>query len=166
MSALPKIAEQEILGDGQAIRVIRAKAYVEPTIQYERNCRSLNHMEPGTRLIHARLEEWAKEVKRFLGTQGFPGESYYHKWALLKIAPHPGHDPAISDRAARVDAAVARLPQPDKAVLERYYLRWRPTRIWEHLAGINSESTFKRVLKRARWRTEGFLLAVESSSAL
>lgn len=131
------------------------------TLEVVRSARAMNHMDSETKIVHARLEEWARWVKRHCGAQGYPTESYYHKWALLKIAPNPGHDPEIPDRVAHVDAAVSRLEATDKAVLMRYYLRWRPLDIWKYIPGINSETTFKRTLKRARWRVDGYLLAIE-----
>jgi hypothetical protein len=159
MQAVAMAASEDLGWDDS--RVVRAKAHPHVEVVAERDARAMNHMEPGTRLIHARLEEWARAVKPWCGAQGYPDESYYHKWALLKIAPQPGQECDLSDRVAHVDAAVARLGEPDKAVLKRFYLRWRPLDIWKHLPGINSETTFKRTLKRARWRVEGYLMAIE-----
>lgn len=140
-------------------RVIRVKAHVEVVV--ERDPRSMNHMDADTKLVHCRLEEWAGYVKRWAGAQGYPSESYYHKWALLKIAPNPGHEAELPERPAQVDFAVSRLGAIDKSVILRYYLHWRPVDIWKQLSGIPSHHKFNIVLKRARWRVDGFLNAIE-----
>jgi hypothetical protein len=150
--------EVEQLINGPPIRVARVKV----EIHRERDPRAMNHMDAETKLIHARLEEWAQHVKRRSGAQGFPTESYYHKWALLKIAPQPGHeDEVIPDRVANVDGAVARLGVIDKSVICRFYLAWRPLGIERGITGIRNKHHFDKVLKRARWRVDGFLSAVE-----
>lgn len=126
-----------------------------------RDPRAFNRMDAETKLIHARLEEWANETKRFMEARGYPRESYYHKWAALGIAPNPGHEPEMSQRAANVDGAVTKLGVIDKSVIWRYYMQWRPVGIWKQLSGIESEHKFNIVLKRARWRVDGYLSAIE-----
>jgi hypothetical protein len=127
----------------------------------ERDRRSLNAMDTETKLIHARLEEWSNETRRHLESRGYPKESYYHKWACLGIQPNPGHEPELSPRSANVDIAVTRLIEVDKAVIWRFYMQWRPVKIWEHLPGIDGKHKFDVVLKRARWRVDGYLKAIE-----
>lgn len=150
--------EVETLPNGLAIRVARARPQV---IVSERSRRAMNNMDADTKAVHIRLDEWSVWVKRALTVLGYPSESYYHKWAALKIAPNPGFEAEMPDRPANVDKAVAGLGELDKSVIWRYYCQFRPARIWHELRGIDSQSTFDRVLKRARWRTSGFLLAIE-----
>lgn len=155
------IFEQEILGDGTSIRVARAKPAVE--VITGRDPRAMNHMDKETRVIHARLDEWSSYVKRALNMLGYPAESYYHKWAALKIAPNPGFDAEMPERPANVDRAVARLGEIDKSVIWRYYCQFRPTLIWKGLRAIDSKSEFDKILRRARWRCDGILMEIEKS---
>jgi len=149
------------MGDGwDESRVVRAAARPRVDVLVERDARSFNRMDPDTKLIHSRLEEWAKAVKRAAGSRGYPPESIYVKWRLSGVRTETGHEPDLSDREAHVDVAVARLGDIDKAVIKRYYLAWRPVKIWQ-VPGIPSEHRFNVVLKRARWRVDGFLAAIE-----
>lgn len=157
MNAL--IAAADIPTGLDSIRVVSAKAKVE--VVYERDPRAFNSMDGETKLIHSRLEEWASWVRQWAGAQGYPAESYYHKWALLHVSPQPGHEPQLPERVAHVDAAVARLGDIDKSVIKRYYLGWRPVKIWSNLSGIANQHKFNVVLKRARWRVDGYLTAIE-----
>lgn len=133
---------------------VRAKV----TVLQERDPRALNRMDPDTKLIHSRLEEWARAVRQAGGTLGYPAESIYTKQNLIRT--EYGHEDQITDRVAHVDAAVARLCVIDRSVIRRYYLEWRPVNIWK-LPGIPSQHRFDVVLKRARWRVDGFLAAIE-----
>lgn len=153
------VIEREVLPNGIEIRVAKARAHVH--VEPERSKRELSHMDGQTKLIHARLEEWARHVNRPDGPQGYPSESYNEKWARLEIAPEPGHEPMLPERVANVDAAVARLCTVDRAVIERKYRFWRPTDLWKGIPGIKNKAKFDTVLKRARWRVDGHLGAIE-----
>jgi hypothetical protein len=155
------LTEIETLSDGKRIRVARAKPHARTDAISERDRRAMNNMAPETRSIHIRLDEWSVWVRRALTVLGWPTESYYHKWALLKIAPHPGFDAEMPERPANVDKAVATLCEIDKSVIWRYYCQFRPVQIWRGLHGIDSQSTFDRVLKRGRDRTAGALAVIE-----
>jgi hypothetical protein len=137
---------------------VRTRVKVE--VRNERSSRTMNHMDPETKAIHLRLEEWAAAVKRNGGNLGYPTESIYTKRNLVRT--EYGHEDVISDRVAHVDAAVARLGVIDGSVLRRFYLHWRPIDLWRRLPGIPNEGRFKVVLRRARWRVDGYLSAIES----
>ena len=129
----------------------------------ERDPRAMNHMDPDTREIHARLEEWAKHCKQAFARLGYSTSSYYEKWALLGIAPNPGMEPTLPERPAHVDRAVRQLGDIDRSVIWRYYMQWRPgDALWKELHGIDSKRRFECVLKRARFRVEGYLIAIEN----
>lgn len=127
----------------------------------ERDPRSVNAMDSETKLIHARLEEWARETRQHLESRGYPKESYYHKWACLGIQPNPGHEAELSPRSANVDRAVTRLGEIDRAVIWRFYMQWRNDGLHKGLPGVDSRHRFDIVLKRARWRVDGYLKAIE-----
>lgn len=157
MNAVSREFEQ--LSDGSLIRVVRATPRM--AILVERDRRGMNHMGPETKAIHIRLDEWSVWVKRALTVLGYPTESYYHKWAALKIAPNPGFEAQMPERPANVDRAVARLGEIDKSVIWRFYCQFRPVQIWRGLHAIDSQSAFDRILKRARDRTAGCLMVIE-----
>lgn len=99
-------------------------------------------MDPETRLIHARLDEWAAERRRAL------------------VADQPIQ---LAQRPANVDLAVSRLDEADRAVVIRYYVEFRSgDALWKDLKDIDSRRRFDAVLKRARWRVDGFLRCMES----
>jgi len=131
----------------------------KPTVSVERDRRNLSHMDPETKAIHLRLETWAQAVKNNGGNLGYPSESIYTKRNLVRTEGR--HEDLISDSVANVDAAVARLGEIDKSVIRRYYQHWRPVGIWKGIPGIPSAHRFDVVLKRARWRVDGFLSAIE-----
>jgi hypothetical protein len=135
----------------------------EPDITIIQAPRSMNHMDPDTKRVHLRLVDWAKHVHQRADALGYPTESYYHKWALLMIPPQPGNPPELPDRVAHVDAAVARLGVIDRSVIFRNYLQWRPIDLHKGIAGIASRRNYDNVLKRARWRVDGYLTAIEGT---
>jgi len=145
--------------EDRSARIGFTRPAVEPAT--ERSGRAVNAMDPDTRLIHARLDEWAKEVKRSAGARGYPSESAYVAWSVLQVRTESGHEPDLSERAQHVEAAVLRLGAIDQSVIRRYYLDWRQTGIHKGLAGINNEDKFRSVLKRARFRVDGYLSAIE-----
>jgi hypothetical protein len=153
----------EVLEERHSIPVsIRPAAVVEHRFE-ERSGRAVNAMDPDTRRIHARLEEWAVQVRRSAGACGYPPESVYVKWALLGVRTETGHESELSPRAANVEAAVLRLCAIDQGVIRRYYLAWRQTGIWKGLAGINNDDKFRAILSRARFRVDGYLSAIEQT---
>jgi hypothetical protein len=160
LNAVAVVFSEVVTSVGALTIPIRA---ARPKIELvERSPRSMNNMDAETKLIHARLEEWSKATKRYMEARGYPRESHYHKWALLGIAPNPGHEAPLPDREAHVDTAVTKLGAIDRSVIWRFYMEWRPVKIWERIPGVASEHKFNVVLKRARWRVDGYLSAIEA----
>lgn len=132
----------------------------------ERDPRSMNHMDPDTKLVHARLEEWAKWAKD-IGIAGYPRQSLTEKAAQYGKLGIPQEsniraEPLMPDHVARVDAAICRLGEIDKKAIRLYYTSWD---VAENLARKMDRSMrwrqFLNVVRRARWRVAGYLDAVE-----
>jgi len=125
--------------------------------------KSMNHMDPETKEIHLRLEEWARWAKDS-GIAGYPRQSLTEKAATygkLGIPQEPLHKPEamMPDRVAAIDAAICRLGDIDRGVVRTYYLNWQPVETMarrHHMRVLQ----FQRVLRRARWRIMGYLDAV------
>lgn len=141
---------------------VALEVMMDEPVQPERDSRCMNHMDPETKLVHARLEAWGRwsrdaEVRPFprvtlLGRvieQGASGASQ---------AGRPPID--MPDDIARVDAAVARLGAIDKRVVQTYYLRWEPIEVMARRNKMRVRQ-FQNVLRRARWRIGGYLAATE-----
>jgi hypothetical protein len=135
-------------------------AAAEAFVMSERDPRSMNHMDPDTKLVHARLEEWAKWAKD-PGIAGYPHQSLTEKAATygkLGIPQEPLHkmEPMMPDHVAVIDAAICKLGDIDRRVVRSYYLKWEPVTVMarhHHMRVLQ----FQRVLRRARWRIMGFL---------
>lgn len=129
----------------------------------ERNSRVMNHMDPDTKLVHARLEEWARWAKD-LGIAGYPKQSATEKAALygkLGLPQEPLHKPEsmMPEHVAVIDAAICKLGDIDRGVVKTYYLNWTAVEVMarkHHMRVLQ----FQRVLRRARWRIMGYLDAV------
>lgn len=128
--------------------------------------RSMNHMDPDTKLVHARLEEWAKWAKD-MGIAGYPHQSVTEKaakYGKLGIPQEPLHkpEPMMPDHVARVDVAVCRLGDIDRKAIRLYYLSWD---VAENLARRMDRSMrwrqYLNVVRRARWRVAAYLDAIE-----
>lgn len=141
-----------------------AEAYVMNDAQ--RSPRSMNHMDPETKLVHARLEEWAKWAKDS-GIAGYPRQSLTEKaaqYGKLGIPQQSSYkaEPMMPDRVALVDAAISRLGDIDRKAVSLYYLNWEPVEVLARRMHVNGMRVlqFQRVLHRARWRIMGYLDAV------
>jgi hypothetical protein len=133
----------------------------------ERDRRSMNHMDPDTKVVHARLEEWAKWAKD-MGIAGYPRQSITEKAAQYGKLGIPQEsnfrtEPMMPDHVARVDAAICRLGAVDKKAIKLYYTSWD---VAENLARKMDRSMrraqFLNVVRRARWRIASYLDAIES----
>lgn len=125
-----------------------------------RSPRTMNHMDPETKEVHARLEEWARWAKD-IGIAGYPRQSLTEKaakYGKLGIPQEPLHkpEPMMPDRVAAVDAAISKLGDIDRSVVRAYYLNWEPTSTMARRLRMR-ERQFQNVLRRARWRIVGFL---------
>lgn len=141
--------------------MVACEAYVT-----ERDRRSMNHMDPDTKIVHARLEEWAKWAKD-MGIAGYPRQSVTEKaaqYGKLGIPQESNYrsEPMMPDHVARVDAAICRLGEIDKKAIRLYYLSWD---VAENLARRMDRSMrraqFLNVVRRARWRIASYLDAIE-----
>lgn len=122
--------------------------------------KSMNHMDPETKEIHLRLEEWARWAKDS-GIAGYPRQSLTEKAATygkLGIPQEPLHklEPMMPDRVALIDAAICRLGDLDRQVVKAYYLRWEAMSVMAWRLRMR-ERKFQHILQRARWRIMGYL---------
>lgn len=125
-----------------------------------RSTRAMNHMDAETKLVHARLEEWARWAKDN-PIAGFPTRSITEKaaqYGRLGIPQESNYraEPMMPERVAVVDAAISRLNNEGKLVIRAYYLSWQPQSVMARSVKL-SERAFRLALQRARWRITGFL---------
>lgn len=129
----------------------------------ERDRRAMNHMDPETRDVHARLEHWADWVRDH-PLQAFPPrtmlgrviEEGLHGAGASGAPPSPEFPPAV----ALVERAVLALCVIDQRVIRQYYLAWGTAEAHARACRM-SVRQFRNVLKRARWRLSGYLAARE-----
>ncbi|MCC7462108.1 MAG: hypothetical protein IT480_06545 [Gammaproteobacteria bacterium] len=126
----------------------------------QRDGRALSAMSEDTKLVHARLEEWARYVRGDGQELGLPPETYLYRWAKYGVdgAAQAGKPPTMPDRIAAVDTAVARLAKAENQIVRTYYLSWAPRETMARNCGIGLHQ-FDGILRRARWRIAGFLEA-------
>ncbi len=134
-----------------------------------RSRRSMNHMDPETKVVHSRLEEWGRWAKD-AGIQGYPRQSITEKaakYGKLGIPQEPLHkpEPMMPDHVALVDCAICKLGDIDKKAIRLYYMSWEPVEVLARRMHVNGMRVlqFQRVLHRARWRIMGFLDAAEAA---
>jgi hypothetical protein len=138
-------------------------AAVAEVVMGERDRRAMNHMDPDTKLVHARLEEWARWAKE-IGIAGYPKQSPTEKAALygalgLPQEPLNKPEPLMPDHVAVIDAAICKLGEIDRAVVKTYYLNWTAVEVMARKHKMRVLQ-FQRVLRRARWRVMGYLDAI------
>lgn len=127
----------------------------------DRDKRTMNHMDPETKAVHVRLELWASHTRGEL--RAWPAVSMLGR--LIEQGPtgagQQGRGPtSMSEEDAATDAAVARLGDIDRRVIEVYYR----SNISKEDAARSCRMRlrqFQNVLRRARWRIGGFLSAIE-----
>jgi hypothetical protein len=126
-----------------------------------RDRRTMNNMDPETKAVHIRLEQWGAETRESL--HGYPPVTMLGR--LIEQGPmgaaQTGKPPvALSDAAARVDACVAKLCQIDQRALRAYYQGWMT--VYELSRKLSMrERQAQNVLRRARWRLGAHLSAME-----
>lgn len=132
----------------------------------QRSPRAMNRMDPDTKLVHARLEEWARWAKD-IGIAGYPRQSLTEKAATygkLGIPQEPLHkpEPMMPDHVARVDAAVCRLRAVDQKALRLYYLNWdAPESLARKMDRSMRWRQYLNIVRRARELVGAYLDAVE-----
>lgn len=123
-----------------------------------RDRRRVNHMDPETRIVHAKLEMWGAWAKDS-EIRAYPAATYLARWMEQGIhgASQQGRPPiAMPDEIAAVDAAVCRLNVIDKQAIQLYYIKWQPIEAHARRMGMRVRQ-FQNVLRRARWRLALFL---------
>lgn len=114
--------------------------------------RSMNHMDPETKRVHLRIEEWAAWAKD--GAIG-PGQVRSPAGRLLEQKVAAGAQGAgvgeMPEQVAKVDAAICKLSEGERSVIRQYYLRWAAVEVMaRHLRMRVGE--FNVILRRARWK--------------
>jgi hypothetical protein len=132
-----------------------------PTVVVERDKRTMNNMDPETKAIHIRLEQWGAETREAFG--GYPPVTLLGR--LITQGPmgagQTGRPPvSLSEAAARVDSCVAKLCQIDQRALRMYYQGWMT--VYELARNMSMrERQAQNVLRRARWRVSAHLAVME-----
>lgn len=132
----------------------------------ERDRRAMNHMDPDTKVVHARLEEWAKWAKD-AGIMGYPTQSLTEKaakYGKLGIPQEPLHKPesVMPAHVAAVDAAICRLGDIDRKAIRLYYLNWdAPENLARKMDRSMRWRQYLNVVRRARWRVAAYLDLLE-----
>lgn len=121
--------------------------------------RSLNRMSIDTKIIHARLEAWAKWSKENQGD--WPSRTLLGRMADGEL-PSTASRPPISmpDAIAITDKAVGRLRTDEQGVIRAYYQHWEPIDITARKLHMTVEK-LKTILERARIRLDGYIKACE-----
>jgi len=121
--------------------------------------RSLSNMAPEIRVLHQRLEAWAKWSRERIST-GWPERTILGR--LIEEGPGASHSSgaptAIPDAIAEMDRAVGHLTGDDRRVIREYYLRWEPREVLARRLRLTPKR-MDGILNRARWRLVGFLSA-------
>lgn len=131
-----------------------------------RSPRAMNHMDPDTKEVHARLEEWARWAKD-LGIAGYPRQSVTEKaakYGKLGIPQESLHkpEPMMPDRVAAVDAAICRLGAIDQKAIRLYYLQWEAPEVLARKMDRSMRwRQYLNVVRRARWRIAAYLDVIE-----
>lgn len=121
--------------------------------------RALGHMAADIRIVHIRLEMWAKWA-RDKAPNGWPERTILGR--LIEEGPgasqssHTTSD--MPEGIAETDRAVGHLPDEDRKVVRQYYLHWAPRDVMARKLRMPL-TKFDSVLNRARWRICGYLSA-------
>jgi hypothetical protein len=139
---------------------IKANTKVEVRIT-ERDRRTMNHMDPETKAIHIRLEQWGAETRENLS--GYPRVTLLGR--LIEQGPmgasQTGKPPvSLSEPAARVDTCVGKLCQIDQRALKFYYQAQISREVLARKMSMR-ERQAQNVLRRARWRVQAHLAVME-----
>lgn len=120
----------------------------------ERDGRVMSNMDAESRLIHSRLESWARWARDFSEARAYPAVSVVGRMMEYGAlgASQQGRPPvSMPDEIAAVDAAVARLGDIDQRAIKAYYLHWEPIENCAKRLRMNVRP-FQSLLRRARWR--------------
>jgi len=119
-------------------------------IASDRDGRAANRMDPDTKVVHARLMEWAKWARENL--HALPPITLLGRmieYGALGAAQSGTPPVTIPDHIAAVDAAVSRLRPDHKRTIIAYYTEWEaPEQLAKRLGMEYRE--MRAVLHRAR----------------
>lgn len=130
-----------------------------------RDARSMNHMDPQTKLTHLRLESWGRATRGHEGV-GWPAATLLAR--MIEQGPmgasQQGRPPVdLCDRDAKTDAAVARLGVIDQKVARDYYQGWFTISMLARRHRMR-ERQVQNILRRIRDRVGGFLAACDANN--
>jgi hypothetical protein len=123
-----------------------------------RDLRRVNHMDPETRIVHARLEAWGAWAKD-AEVRAWPSITLLGRMIDQQAcgAAQSGRPPiSMPDEVAKTDAAVCKLNAIDKQAVQLYYIKWAPIEVHARKMQMRPRQ-FQNVLRRARWRLSLFL---------
>jgi len=121
--------------------------------------RAVNSMGADVKVIHYRLEAWARWSRDHV-----PGQLASRNTIGRLMDEGPGAGSAthivldMPEAILEMDKAIAHLTGDDRTVIRIYYLRWEPVKELASRARM-TERRFTSVLNRARWRLSGYLAA-------
>ncbi len=123
----------------------------------DRDQRGLSTMDPAARVIHRRLEAWAR-WNADTEARGLPSSATIARMMRYGVSgavsgPVPVDMP---EAIAEIDAVVSRLPPAETEAIRRYYLRWEPIEVSARALRLTVRD-LQRLLQRARLRIQVIL---------
>lgn len=127
--------------------------------------RAMNKMDPETKVIHVRLEVWARWAKSNPELRAFPESTLLGKVVEFGIAgAAQGSAPVtMSDAVQITERAVNKLGEIDRKVIIAYYMKWQPIESLARTCRMR-EREFQNVLRRARFRVRCYVEAMEQAA--
>ncbi len=123
--------------------------------------RRINHMDSDTKAVHYELERWGRWA-RDAGIRAWPQVTLLGR--IIEEGLHGARStgaPPVSmpSEVERVDKAVAHLGEVDRRVIRKYYLEWAPPEVMAKSLKMRRRE-FDNVLRRARYRVQGYIAAL------
>lgn len=126
--------------------------------------RAMNKMDPETKVIHVRLEVWARWAKANPELRAFPESTLLGKVVEFGIAgaAQGGAPVTMSDAVQITERAVNKLGEIDRKVIISYYMKWQPIESLARMCRMRTRE-FQNVLRRARFRVRCYVEAMEQA---
>jgi hypothetical protein len=127
----------------------------------DRDRRTMNRMDPETRMVHIRLEAWGRWSKGGM-PRAYPEATLLARCIEQGItgASQTGRAPtAMPDHIAAVDAAVCRLGRVDekgREAIREYYVQEQSIEDCARHLRMQVRQ-FQNILRRSRWRVGAYL---------
>jgi predicted amidohydrolase YtcJ len=131
----------------------------------ERDARTLNRMGADAKLIHLRLEVWARWSKENVQSGAWARANTISRMMVYGAvgASQSGAPVEMPEPIAETECAVRCLPAAEQSAVRRYYLHWEPSEVAaRHLRLTVRE--LQRLLHRARMQIQ-FTLEYQSRNA-